>query len=145
MLYARWAYDTKIKIMLYGQTWSCCLPQNAVLTAFSFITRNLVPWWCESHYISDAHTYQSGIYSPLQYHVTFTLLHNLIIILVPFLWRLTYSMQEYGIPPHSRPYYCILFSLYHMFISCYFLLTMYGHQGKAGTLSHVISVNYRKL
>ena len=25
-------------------------------------------------------------------------------------------MQEYGILPHSRTYYCLLFSLYHMFI-----------------------------
>ena len=28
----------------------------------------------------------------------------------------TSAMQEYGILPHSRPYYCLLFSLYHMFI-----------------------------
>ena len=26
------------------------------------------------------------------------------------------SLQEYGILPHSRTYYCLLFSLYHMFI-----------------------------
>ena len=26
------------------------------------------------------------------------------------------SVQEYGILPHSRTYYCLLFSLYHMFI-----------------------------
>ena len=26
------------------------------------------------------------------------------------------EMQEYGILPHSRTYYCLLFSLYHMFI-----------------------------
>ena len=25
-------------------------------------------------------------------------------------------VQEYGILPHSRTYYCLLFSLYHMFI-----------------------------
>ena len=25
-------------------------------------------------------------------------------------------LQEYGILPHSRTYYCLLFSLYHMFI-----------------------------
>ena len=30
--------------------------------------------------------------------------------------RLTGSVQEYGILPHSRTYYCLLFSLYHMFI-----------------------------
>ena len=28
----------------------------------------------------------------------------------------TYDLQEYGILPHSRTYYCLLFSLYHMFI-----------------------------
>ena len=27
-----------------------------------------------------------------------------------------YVLQEYGILPHSRTYYCLLFSLYHMFI-----------------------------
>ena len=26
------------------------------------------------------------------------------------------GLQEYGILPHSRTYYCLLFSLYHMFI-----------------------------
>ena len=26
------------------------------------------------------------------------------------------DLQEYGILPHSRTYYCLLFSLYHMFI-----------------------------
>ena len=26
------------------------------------------------------------------------------------------TLQEYGILPHSRTYYCLLFSLYHMFI-----------------------------
>ena len=26
------------------------------------------------------------------------------------------GVQEYGILPHSRTYYCLLFSLYHMFI-----------------------------
>ena len=26
------------------------------------------------------------------------------------------TVQEYGILPHSRTYYCLLFSLYHMFI-----------------------------
>ena len=26
------------------------------------------------------------------------------------------NLQEYGILPHSRTYYCLLFSLYHMFI-----------------------------
>ena len=26
------------------------------------------------------------------------------------------EVQEYGILPHSRTYYCLLFSLYHMFI-----------------------------
>ena len=26
------------------------------------------------------------------------------------------QLQEYGILPHSRTYYCLLFSLYHMFI-----------------------------
>ena len=29
---------------------------------------------------------------------------------------LSAKMQEYGILPHSRTYYCLLFSLYHMFI-----------------------------
>ena len=28
----------------------------------------------------------------------------------------TDMLQEYGILPHSRTYYCLLFSLYHMFI-----------------------------
>ena len=26
------------------------------------------------------------------------------------------AVQEYGILPHSHTYYCLLFSLYHMFI-----------------------------
>ena len=38
----------------------------------------------------------------------------------------------------------IIFFISHVYYICYFLLSMYGHQGNAGTLSHVISVNYRK-
>ena len=38
----------------------------------------------------------------------------------------------------------IIFLISHVYYICYFLLSMYGHQGNAGTLSHVISVNYRK-
>ena len=48
-------------------------------------------------------------------------------------------MQEYGILPHSRTSYCLLFFLIsHVYYICYFLLSMYGHQGNAGTLSRVI-------
>ena len=33
------------------------------------------------------------------------------------LWAwVSWEVQEYGILPHSRTYYCLLFSLYHMFI-----------------------------
>ena len=38
----------------------------------------------------------------------------------------------------------IIFFISHVYYICYLLLSMYGHQGNAGTLSHVISVNYRK-
>ena len=38
----------------------------------------------------------------------------------------------------------IIFLISHVYYICYFLLSLYGHQGNAGTLSHVISVNYRK-
>ena len=38
----------------------------------------------------------------------------------------------------------IIFLISHVYYIFYFLLSMYGHQGNAGTLSHVISVNYRK-
>ena len=38
----------------------------------------------------------------------------------------------------------IIFPISHVYYICYFLLSMYGHQGNAGTLSHVIPVNYRK-
>ena len=38
----------------------------------------------------------------------------------------------------------IIFLISHVYYICYFLFSMYGHQGNAGTLSHVISVNYRK-
>ena len=31
-------------------------------------------------------------------------------------WTDEDPVQEYGILPHSRTYYCLLFSLYHMFI-----------------------------
>ena len=31
-------------------------------------------------------------------------------------FKTRYGIQEYGILPHSRTYYCLLFSLYHMFI-----------------------------
>ena len=32
----------------------------------------------------------------------------------------------------------IIFLISHVYYICYFILTMYGHQGNAGTLSHVI-------
>ena len=32
----------------------------------------------------------------------------------------------------------IIFLISHVYYICYFLLSMYGHQGNAGTLSHVI-------
>ena len=38
----------------------------------------------------------------------------------------------------------IIFFISHGYYICYFLLSMYGHQGNAGTLSHVICVNYQK-
>ena len=38
----------------------------------------------------------------------------------------------------------IIFLISHVYCICYFLLSIYGHQDNAGTLSHVISVNYRK-
>ena len=38
----------------------------------------------------------------------------------------------------------VYYFLSHVYYICYFLLSMYGHQGNAGTLSHVISVNYLK-
>ena len=38
----------------------------------------------------------------------------------------------------------IIFLISHVYCICYFLLSMYGHKDNAGTLSHVISVNYRK-
>ena len=36
--------------------------------------------------------------------------------LPPFPFDGILPLQEYGILPHSRTYYCLLFSLYHMFI-----------------------------
>ena len=48
-------------------------------------------------------------------------------------------LQEYGILPHSHTCYCVLFFLIsHVYYICYFSLSMYGHQGNAGTLSRVI-------
>ena len=38
----------------------------------------------------------------------------------------------------------IIFLILHVYYICYFLLSMYGHQGNAGTLSHVISVKLLK-
>ena len=38
----------------------------------------------------------------------------------------------------------IIFLISHVYYICYFLLSMYGHQSNAGTLSHVISINYQK-
>ena len=38
----------------------------------------------------------------------------------------------------------IIFFISHVYYICYFLLSMYGHQGNAGTLSHVISVKLPK-
>ena len=37
----------------------------------------------------------------------------------------------------------IIFFISHVYYICYFLLSMYGHQDNAGTLSHVIFVHYR--
>lgn len=73
-----------IKTLLYGQNWSYGWPHNRVSTALPFITRNLLLLCRESCYISDALTYQCDIYSPLQYHPTSTLLHNVILISAPF-------------------------------------------------------------
>ena len=94
----------KIKTMPYGQNWSRCRPHNAVSTALPFITRNLLPLCCESRYISDALTYQSDIYSPLQYYLTFTLLHNVILISATFLWRLLHSTRLHFASTYSSPY-----------------------------------------
>ena len=37
-----------------------------------------------------------------------------------------------------------IFLISHVYYICYFLLSMYGHQGNAGTLSHVISIKLPK-
>ena len=91
--------------MPYGQNWSRCRPHNAVSTPLLFITRNLLPLCCESHYISDALTYQSDIYSPLQCHPTFTLLHNVILISALFLYRLWHSTRLHFASTYSSPHY----------------------------------------
>ena len=38
----------------------------------------------------------------------------------------------------------VIFLISHVYYICYFLLTMYGHKGNAGILSHVISCQLRK-
>ena len=38
----------------------------------------------------------------------------------------------------------VIFLISHVYYICYFLLTMYGHQGNAGILSHVISCQLPK-
>ena len=58
------------------------------------------------------------------------------------LWERRIARVRYStVLPHL-----LLFIIFisHVYYICYFLLSMYGHQGNAGTLSHVISVNYRK-
>ena len=38
------------------------------------------------------------------------------LLIKSIVWLIFLRVQEYGILPHSRTYYCLLFSLYHMFI-----------------------------
>ena len=95
----------KIKTMPYRQNWSSCWPHNVCTTALQLITHNLLALCYESHHISDTLRYQSDIYSPLQCHPTFTILHNAIVISAPFLWRLLHFTCLHFASTYSSPHY----------------------------------------
>ena len=57
---------------------------------------------------------RNSLLSASYYRMLHTILSELTYTYLPFEGRI--MVQEYGILPHSRTYYCLLFSLYHMFI-----------------------------